>query len=90
MGIGYPHCWRSAYLLHKEDQKLRGLRLTGIATPEVYVSRRFVKDFAGVNCLGFATLQSSNDASLEHICKDICVMSMFRNDIARRENYCFD
>jgi hypothetical protein len=56
----------------------------------MYVRRRFVKDFAGVNCLGTTIPYLSNDTSLENIRKDVCMMSMWLSDLARSENDCFD
>ena len=79
------HSWRSTFRFHIEHEQFCGLRLTGIATHDVYVRGRFVKDFAGVNCLGATTLHLSNDASFEHIHKEICVMSRWLGDLAGSE-----
>src|SRR5215472_15260390 len=79
-----------AFLLHMEEKKPYGLRRTRAAARDVYICERFVKGFTRVNGLGFATLQSSNDASLEHIHKDISVMSMGRSDLSRREKDYFN
>ena len=57
------HSWRSTFLFHIEDEEFRGSRLTGIATHDVYIRGRFVKDVASVKCLGATTLHLSNDAS---------------------------
>ena len=73
-----------------EEKKPYGLRRTRAAARDVYICERFVKGFTRVNGLGFATLQSSNDASLEHIHKDISVMSMGRSDLSRREKDYFN
>src|SRR5215472_11016348 len=91
-GIVFPHShsWRDALLLHIENKKPYGLRRTRVATRDVYICGRLVKDFAGLNGLGFTTLHLSNDASLEHIYKDISVMSMGRDDLSWLENNYFD
>jgi len=57
------YSWWSTFRFHVEDEQFRGLRLTGIATHNVYIRGRFVKDFASVNCLRATTLHLSNDAS---------------------------
>src|SRR5215469_5407504 len=88
--LGNSYGWRSAYLFHKEDKKLSGLRLAGVATVDVYVSGRFVEHFASVNRLGFATLQLSDDASIQHVCEHICIMLMCRHDRSRREKDGFE
>src|SRR6516225_8278702 len=88
--IGNSYGWRSTYLFHKKDKELSGLRLAAVATVDVYVSGRFVEHFASVNRLGFATLQLSDDASIQHVCEHICIMLMCRNDLARREKDGFD
>ena len=66
------------------------MRLAGVATVDVYVSGRFVEHFASMNRLGFATLQLSDDASIQHVCEHICVMSICRHDFARRKKHGFD
>jgi hypothetical protein len=88
--LGNSYGWRSAYLFQKEDKELSGLRLASVASVDLYISGRFVEHFASVNRLGFATLQLSDDASIQHVCEHTCVMLMCRHDLARREKDGFD
>ena len=64
--------------------------LTGIATHDVYIRGRFGKDLASVKCLGATTFHLSNDASFQHIHKEIGVMSMYLGGLARSEVDDFD
>ena len=84
------HSWRSTFRFHIEDEQFRGLRLTRIAAHAVHIRWRFVKDFAGVNCLWATALQLSNDASFQHIHKEICVMSMWLGGLAGSEGDAFN
>jgi hypothetical protein len=61
------------------------MRLTGIATHAVHIRGRFVKYFPGLNCPGGTALHLSNDAALQHIHKEICVMPVWLGDLARSE-----
>src|SRR5215831_9594143 len=88
--LGNSYCCRSTYLFDEEDKELSRLCLAGVATVDVYVGGRFVEHFASVNRLGFATLQLSDDASIQHVCEYICIMLMCRHDLARREKDGFD
>jgi hypothetical protein len=88
--LGNIYGWRSTYLFYKEEKEPSGLRPAGVASVHVYVSGRFVEHFATVNRLGFGTFQLSDDASIQHVCENICIMLVWRHDLARRENDGFD
>ena len=45
------HSWRSTFRFYVEDEQLRRLRRTSIATHAVNIRGRFVKHFAGANGL---------------------------------------
>jgi hypothetical protein len=88
--LGNSYGWWSTYLFHKQDKELSGLRVAGIPTVDVYVSGRFVEHVASVDRLGFATLQLSDDASIQRVCEYICIMLVRRHDFGRREKDGFD
>src|ERR1700754_3941171 len=84
------HRWRSAFRLHIEDGQFRGLRLTGVATHDVYVSRGFVEDAAGVDGLLATTLHLRNDTSFKYIDEKIAIVPMHLGGFTRSEINDFD
>src|SRR3954452_1761389 len=80
---------RSAYLFYKENKECCELLLTRVAAVTVNVRGRFKKGFARMNGLRSTALQLSNNGAIQYIYKNVRVMSMGRNDLARTENDSF-